>query len=457
MSSAGFSQTVTYSDILLCDPLEANAACGTATSGVSLSINSGTPVSTTLIDLDAGTNITLSQNGAHVTINAAGGGSGCTLPGINNVVLEEHPIATCVGTLQYTWDAANANIQVASSGNANTVGSHDTYIIGPANNLTGARFASVLGGSNTIQSMSGIALDDEFITVVGSGNSVGDVAHANSGGKDNTIIGNQSAIYNASWVQVLGVAGIGIDGGAGTETFGFSVGGANAANCIQGPVCGSSGAGTVTSFGLMGDNNLINWHGSGTVSGAYAGGNDNRFDTTIGNLSGVDTMWGFDNEIDGAVGNDVHIFGTSNTAHNSGTATCLSASDSVISGAINVITGSGNYMIFGGENTVTSHNCVAMFGMNMTASADNTAYFGMSPVPGLSITASNGLGTGDDNVRRTPLVFSKLPACAAGTEGSFASITNSNSATNGVVITGGGTNHVLGYCDGTNWKVVVGT
>jgi len=80
-------------------------------------------------------------------------------------------------------------------------------------------------------------------------------------------------------------------------------------------------------------------------------------------------------------------------------------------------------------------------------------YYGMSATAGLQITGAGG----NDNVVRSPLAFASLPACAAGTEGSFASINNSTTAVGGATITGGGANHVLGYCNATNWIVISGT
>lgn len=56
-----------------------------------------------------------------------------------------------------------------------------------------------------------------------------------------------------------------------------------------------------------------------------------------------------------------------------------------------------------------------------------------------------------------PKLFSAYPACSVGTEGSWATITNSTTATPGATITGGGAHHVLGYCNSVNWLVVVGT
>jgi hypothetical protein len=51
------------------------------------------------------------------------------------------------------------------------------------------------------------------------------------------------------------------------------------------------------------------------------------------------------------------------------------------------------------------------------------------------------------------VTFANLPICSASTEGSRGAISDSTVATWGTVITGGGTHHVLGYCDGTNWTV----
>lgn len=52
-----------------------------------------------------------------------------------------------------------------------------------------------------------------------------------------------------------------------------------------------------------------------------------------------------------------------------------------------------------------------------------------------------------------PQAFSSLASCASGIEGEQVSVTDSTTATWGATITGGGTNHVLAYCDGTAWTV----
>ncbi|HET7213629.1 MAG TPA: glycosyl hydrolase family 28-related protein [Terriglobia bacterium] len=57
------------------------------------------------------------------------------------------------------------------------------------------------------------------------------------------------------------------------------------------------------------------------------------------------------------------------------------------------------------------------------------------------------------DIRSEPVTFASAPACSSTIEGSMQAIRDSTTATWGAAITGGGTNHVLGYCDGTNWTV----
>lgn len=80
---------------------------------------------------------------------------------------------------------------------------------------------------------------------------------------------------------------------------------------------------------------------------------------------------------------------------------------------------------------------------------------------GLAPTASNvhDLGRSDltvrtgyfNTVKLTPVAFASLPASPA--EGMMAWVTDSNTATWGATIAGGGANKVLAAYDGTNWKV----
>lgn len=58
-----------------------------------------------------------------------------------------------------------------------------------------------------------------------------------------------------------------------------------------------------------------------------------------------------------------------------------------------------------------------------------------------------------DVLKITPVAFSSLPTCNAGAEGTIRPITDSSSAVFNATITGGGANHVIAYCNGTNWTV----
>lgn len=49
--------------------------------------------------------------------------------------------------------------------------------------------------------------------------------------------------------------------------------------------------------------------------------------------------------------------------------------------------------------------------------------------------------------------FSTLTACASGGEGATSPVSDSTTVVWGATVTGGGANHVLAYCNGTNWTV----
>lgn len=50
-------------------------------------------------------------------------------------------------------------------------------------------------------------------------------------------------------------------------------------------------------------------------------------------------------------------------------------------------------------------------------------------------------------------VFASLPACDSANEGLTAPVSDSTTTTWGAAIAGGGSSHVLAYCDGANWTV----
>jgi hypothetical protein len=52
------------------------------------------------------------------------------------------------------------------------------------------------------------------------------------------------------------------------------------------------------------------------------------------------------------------------------------------------------------------------------------------------------------------MTFAQLPACAPSTEGGIRALSDSTTVIWGATITGGGTNHVLTYCNRSHWTVV---
>ncbi len=68
----------------------------------------------------------------------------------------------------------------------------------------------------------------------------------------------------------------------------------------------------------------------------------------------------------------------------------------------------------------------------------------------LTVTAVSGPST----VQIAKGLFADLPACASGTEGMMSPVRDSSTAVWGATITGSSTNHVLAWCNGTNWTVV---
>jgi hypothetical protein len=81
-----------------------------------------------------------------------------------------------------------------------------------------------------------------------------------------------------------------------------------------------------------------------------------------------------------------------------------------------------------------------------TGCSMTTPNIGAASGKSLSVSGAAGL-------RTAPVDFSTLAACVAGKEGSLVAVSDSTTNAWGAAISGGGANHVLAYCDGTNWTV----
>ena len=96
--------------------------------------------------------------------------------------------------------------------------------------------------------------------------------------------------------------------------------------------------------------------------------------------------------------------------------------------------------------------CPAVFKALVYTSVNDVGCFG-----GVRIGSANGgyygVRVASPILQATSGKYSSLPACGSDTEGSTGAVTDSTTNTWGATITGGGSYHVLAYCDGTNWTV----
>lgn len=107
---------------------------------------------------------------------------------------------------------------------------------------------------------------------------------------------------------------------------------------------------------------------------------------------------------------------------------------------------------------VKTRSLTVVNGSNVTTSGIDTNGF----ITGAGVTstgdmAASGNMTVSGAFRTVPKTFAALGgagACNVGNEGYFATVTDSNTNVWGDVVTGGGSNRVLVYCNGTNWSVM---
>lgn len=120
-----------------------------------------------------------------------------------------------------------------------------------------------------------------------------------------------------------------------------------------------------------------------------------------------------------------------------------------------------------GSTYSTAAATIDFFTNSAQTGSDHSAYFRFRAVPvgstssvevarlnssgGLSLGVTTDSGTGTLQLKKQS--FSSLLSCSSTTEGAVASVTDSTTATWGATITGSSTNHVMAYCDGTNWTV----
>jgi hypothetical protein len=98
-------------------------------------------------------------------------------------------------------------------------------------------------------------------------------------------------------------------------------------------------------------------------------------------------------------------------------------------------------------------------------SGDASTLYGYGPLGGSGVTitgsptsgqipiASSGTAASWQTLKAKPVAFASLDTCNSGAEGKMMGVTDSNTNTWGATVAAGGANHILAYCNGTNWTV----
>jgi len=123
-----------------------------------------------------------------------------------------------------------------------------------------------------------------------------------------------------------------------------------------------------------------------------------------------------------------------------------------VSASGNLFAGSSFAVLFGSRSQLSSPTDGNILLQNAAASGFTALQFGgtTKSFPALKRFGNAvAVRAADDTIS----TFATLTACSASGEGALASISDSATAVWGLVVTGGGSNHILAYCNGTDWTV----
>lgn len=325
---------------------------------------------------------TLANDGANSRVNvqatAAGGGTGCILPGINTAVLSEHPAGTCYDSLHWTWDdGTNKQVMLLGDG---------------TNTATTARMAFLIGFNNA-HTGSGLCCGDEVFLVGDSNVSVGSSSSLWVLGTDNSlnavngqyVIGADNSLRNnlSSNTFVIGNDNT-LGNATASQNFGhtYVYGRDNTLNTVAG--------GTIEDMAIVGEaNNVIVTDASHGVHGAHILGGANTI-TDVLNLSQEIEIVGEQNVVNGAV-STLQILGWGNTANNVSVAGVDNVNQTIV-GSVNLVENTGNAApsyqeVFGHLNHQHDCNNCIVVGANIEQSTSNRLDIGMSSAAELLITA----------------------------------------------------------------------
>ena len=130
-------------------------------------------------------------------------------------------------------------------------------------------------------------------------------------------------------------------------------------------------------------------------------------------------------------------------------------SGSVLIEAVNSNTGSSAtaqlIAVHGAGNSVT---VTAASSYSLINSATQSMGFAVGGTPYFSLGTDGVLrGTNGGALQLTAVASSGLPGCNSGNEGRLYAVTDANSTTFNATLVGGGSNHVMAFCNGTSWTI----
>lgn len=120
------------------------------------------------------------------------------------------------------------------------------------------------------------------------------------------------------------------------------------------------------------------------------------------------------------------------------------------------VVGASGLNLFDGSLDSTGAVSVTAGGTNqdVTLTPSGTGYTILHGKVGIETTSPAAALDVAGAIRSLPVAFSSLPACTAAQEGTQQPVTDSSTNSWGAGISGGGSDHVLAYCDGGTWTVM---
>ena len=353
-----------------------DTTCG-GTGSVESFQHNGTLVGTqpTLNVIDTGTVVaTLTNDTLNNRVNlslAASSGTGCTVGALlDQWVVSIHPDHTCYGSVDYTWDDTNFNLQAGNGANGFTGTNTKNFVFGGSNALTDVKDANVNGSSNTITCDSNTvgANCDLFVITGGANTATGTGASSNIfsthlHGRFNSVSATGGG--QASTMMLLMRNNFAIAATAGQVDDTILAGLSNSTE--------ASGAGSITSsiYSIGESNQSISSAGGNVEDNMQLGENNLVQADNASSVVGFSTQLGYNNSIRTSAGVAVNYgfeLGHTNTTSTGATGTM------------------NEFGMIGHNLALTNCSNCYLFGQNTSQSTSNYIGIGLSSTPEIQVT-----------------------------------------------------------------------